>query len=87
MTDTKHRTPRAEDSIRRARDRAYELSGDPDGCVKLWEELALPHIAPELRDSARSQFRERIQDDQFRSQFVIWAYQGALRLYEEGMFD
>jgi hypothetical protein len=87
MSDSRPRTPRAEERIRLAQLRAAELSGNPDGCIALWEAVGLPLVAPALRDAARAAFLRNIQDAQFRSVFALWACQNALKLYEQGALD
>ena len=50
-------------------------------------QLFLPVVAPHLRAFAEAEFRRNIQDEQFRLEFVLWAYQGALELYAAGALD
>ena len=91
MTDIKAHgpphSPRAEESIRHAHAEAYRLGNDPAACIDLWERVGLPFVAPALRDEARRVFRQNIVDPQFRLEFVLDAYQSALKLYEEGAFE
>jgi hypothetical protein len=49
--------------------------------------LFLSVVAPERRADVLRTFRTLVHDPQERLQLVLWAYQGALKLYNEGAFD
>jgi hypothetical protein len=81
------RTPAAEAAIRRAHLRVYELLDDPTACMEQFVPTMLACVKPELRAEALVSFREVMHDTQARMDFLIWAYMGALKLYEAGAFD
>jgi hypothetical protein len=80
-------TAKGEAEIRRAHEEAYRLSNSAEACIELFERVGLPLIAPARHAEARAWFRASAADPQFRTQFALFAYEGALRLYEEGAFD
>lgn len=81
------RTPAAEAAIHRAQNRFYELADDPNACMVQFAPLFLSFVAPARRAEALLTMRELVHDPQGRLQMLIWAYQGALKLYNEGAFD
>jgi hypothetical protein len=83
----RQRTPAAEAAIRAAHDRVYELADDPTACMEEFAPLFLAAVAPERRADALRALRTLLHDPQGRLEFVLMAYQSALRLYEAGAFD
>jgi hypothetical protein len=81
------RTPAAEAAIKRAHSRVYELADDPTACIEQFVPPMLAVVKPELRAEALLAFRDLMHDPQARLEFLIMAYQSALRLYEAGAFD
>ncbi len=81
------RTPRANAALKRAYVRIYELVDSPDECVQQFLPIILSFVRPELRETAEREFRENIQDPQFRLEVAMWAYGGTLELFESGKLD
>jgi hypothetical protein len=91
MSDTRTprtpRTPRAEAALRRAQNETYRLADEPTACVELFKQRILPAISGATAAGALAEFESSMTNDQFRMEFVLWAYRGALRLYEAGALD
>jgi hypothetical protein len=81
------RTPAADAAIKRAHNRVYELADDPTACMEQFVPMMLACVKPELRAEALLSLRELMHDPQARMEFVLMAYQSALRLYDQGAFD
>jgi hypothetical protein len=81
------RTATADLALQRARLKADQLRNDPAECVRIWDRIALPCVAPDQRAEARVLFRTNIHDAEFRRAFVQLAYEGAVELYESGELD
>jgi hypothetical protein len=81
------RTPHAEAAIRAAHLRVYALIDDPVACMEQLAPLVLASVAPAQRGDALLAFRAVCHSEPDRVALVLWAYQGALQLYDAGAFD
>ena len=85
--EPQRRTERAEQAIRHAKEMFFAMADDPDLCCRQILPILLAVVEPKRRAACERMFRENITDPQFRVEFAIWCYRGALDLYTSGELD